>query len=118
MGLGEVLGWLFTIANVANNFVVFSSRIQLTKSLWMCISLCCIRLVLFLMSLFTGNHTFALIKGYEDYETLNTGFKNVRHAISKLVEQGYMEIDGNKVHLHFHLGGDYKVSEIHVLYGF
>ena len=64
------------------------------------------------------NHTFALIKGYEDYETLNTGFKNVRYAISKLVEQGYMEIDGNKVHLHFHLGGDYKVSEIHVLYGF
>ena len=83
-----------------------------------CISLCCIRLVLFLMSLFTGNHTFALIKGYEDYETLNTGFKNVRYAINKLVEQGYMEIDGNKVHLHFHLGGDYKVSEIHVLYGF
>ena len=29
-----------------------------------------------------------------------------------------MEINGNKVHLNLHLGGDYKVSEIHVLYGF
>ena len=27
----------------------------------------------------------------------------------------YMEIDGNKVRLHFHLGGDYKVSKIHVV---
>ena len=77
-----------------------------------CISLCCIRLVLFLVSLFTGNHTFALIKGYEDYETLNTGFKNVRYAISIFILHSYY------VHLHFHLGGDYKVSEIHVLYGF
>ena len=39
-------------------------------------------------------------------------------SLSMLVEQGYMEIDGNKVHLNLHLGGDYKVSEIHVLYGF
>ena len=26
-----------------------------------------------------------------------------------------MEIDGNKVRLHFHLRGDYKVSKIHVV---
>ena len=26
-----------------------------------------------------------------------------------------MEIDGNKVRLHFHMGGDYKISKIHVV---
>ena len=56
----------------------------------------------------------AEVKGHEDYGTLKTGSKNVWCVINKLVEQGYMQIDGNKVHLHFHLEGDYKVSKIHV----
>ena len=62
----------------------------------------------------TGDHNIALIKGHEDYKTLQTGLKNVWYAKNKLMEQGFMEIDGNKVHLHFHLEGDYKVREIHV----
>lgn len=32
-------------------------------------------------------------------------------SVNQLVEEGYMTIDGKKVNLHFHFGGDYKVSE-------
>ena len=46
---------------------------------------------------------------------LKLGLKTVRCAINKFIEQEYMEIDGNKVRLHFHMGGDYKISKIHVV---
>ena len=61
--------------------------------------------------LFKGNHTIALVKGPEDYRTLKEGLENVCHSVNQLVEQGFMIIDGKKVNLHFHLGGDYKVSK-------
>lgn len=59
-----------------------------------------------------GNHTIAVVKGPEDYETLKTGLKNVRESVNELIEEGYMMIDGKKVNLHFHLGGDYEVSKL------
>lgn len=61
--------------------------------------------------LFKGNHTIAQVKGHEEYGTLKEGLKNVCHSVNQLVEKGYIEIDGKKVNLHFHLGGDYKVSK-------
>ncbi|XP_078347604.1 uncharacterized protein LOC144632757 [Oculina patagonica] len=56
----------------------------------------------------SGNHTIALVKGHEEYGPLKEGLKNVCHSVNQLVEKGYIEIDGKKVNLHFHLGGDYK----------
>ena len=61
---------------------------------------------------YTGNHTIAVVKGPEEYETLKTGLKNVRESVNELIEEGFMVINGKKVNLHFHLGGDYKVSKL------
>ena len=56
-----------------------------------------------------GNHTIAVVKGPEDYCTLSDGLKNVIDAVNTLIDDGYMLIDGRRVNLHFHFGGDYKV---------
>ena len=37
--------------------------------------------------------------------------QNVRESVNQLVEQRHVIIDGKKIKLHFHLGGDYKVSK-------
>ena len=61
---------------------------------------------------YTGNHTIAMVKGPEDYETLKTGLKYVRESVNELIEKSYMMINGKKVNLHFHFGGDYKGSKL------
>ena len=53
-----------------------------------------------------GNHTIAVVKGSEIYKTLKSGLKNVCETVNELVEKEHMIIDGKKVNLHFHLGGD------------
>ncbi|XP_068697088.1 uncharacterized protein [Montipora foliosa] len=55
-----------------------------------------------------GNHTVAVVKGPENYDTLKNGLKNVCEAVNELMDQGYVIVDGKKINLHFHLGGDYK----------
>lgn len=60
--------------------------------------------------LIEGNHTIALIKGPEDYNTLKDGLKNVCQAVNEIMEEGQITIDGRRVNLEFYLGGDYKVS--------
>ena len=60
---------------------------------------------------FLGNHTIAVIKGSEDYETLKSGLSNVCQTVNELIDQGHMITDGKKMNLHFYLGGDYKVSK-------
>ena len=34
----------------------------------------------------------------------------LRESVNQLTEQGYVTTEGKKANLHFHLGGDYKVS--------
>jgi len=58
-----------------------------------------------------GNHTIAVVKGPEDYSTLSDGLKNVIDAVNTLIDDGCLYIDGKRVNLHFHLGGDYKVCD-------
>lgn len=55
-----------------------------------------------------GNHTVAVVKGKEDYETLKASLSNVIRDANSLIDDGYMIIDGRNVSLEF-LGGDYKV---------
>ena len=56
-----------------------------------------------------GNHTVAVVKGKEDYETLKASLSNVIRDANSLIDDGYMIIDGRKVSLEFFLGGYYKV---------
>ena len=49
-----------------------------------------------------GNHTFAVVKGKEDYETLQSSFTDVFQAINTLINK--KEID-----LEFFMVSDYKL---------
>ena len=66
---------------------------------------------------FTGNHTVAVLKTSEDYKNLRNGLANVTASVNKLIEDGFIEMNGKKVKLQFFLGGDYKVSIMHILTG-
>ena len=56
----------------------------------------------------TGNHSIAVIKGVESYESLKS-FKPVLDTINKLVKQGTVSVKGKVYSLEFFLEGDYKV---------
>ena len=60
--------------------------------------------------LFTGNHTIAVLKTSEDYKNLRNGLANVTSTVNKLIDDGFIIMNGKKVKLQFFLGGDYKVS--------
>ena len=55
-------------------------------------------------SVFTGNHTVAALKTYEDYKNLRNGLANVTANVNKLLEYGFIVMDGKKVKLQFFLG--------------
>ena len=54
---------------------------------------------------FTGNHTIAVLKTSEDYKNLRNGLANVTATVNKLIEDGFIVLNGNKVKLQFFLGG-------------
>lgn len=58
----------------------------------------------------TGNHTIAVVKGKEEYDTLKESLGNVICDVNALIQEGGMMVDGQKVTLDFYLGGDYKVN--------
>lgn len=55
-----------------------------------------------------GNHTIAVVNGSEKYETLKVAFKDVFAEINYFIEQGFINVNGQKVMLEVFLGGDYK----------
>lgn len=55
-----------------------------------------------------GNHTIAVVKGKENYSTLETCFKDVFRDINALVKEKKIEVNGKTVNLEFFVGGDYK----------
>ena len=56
-----------------------------------------------------GNHTFAVIRGNEEYSLLKNGLAPVLHEINDLVEAKVIDMNGELVELTIYLGGDYKV---------
>ena len=48
-----------------------------------------------------GNHTIAVVNGCEKYETLKVAFKNVVTEINSFIEQGFINVNGQKVKLEF-----------------
>jgi len=57
-----------------------------------------------------GNHTIAIIKGKEEYQTLKASLANVIRDVNSTIKEGHVVVDGQKVNLEFFLGGDYKLS--------
>ena len=62
--------------------------------------------------LLAGNHTIAVIKGKEEYESFKASLANAIRDVNSLVKDGYMIVDGHTVNLDIYLGGDYKVNEL------
>lgn len=58
----------------------------------------------------SGNHTIAVVKGKQDYNTLKESLANVINDVNSLIEDGVMTVDGVTVRLDVFLGGDYKVN--------
>lgn len=59
---------------------------------------------------YKGNHTFAIIRGIEQYQFLKDGLAPVLKEINELIEGRIVEVDGEMIELTFMLGGDYKVK--------
>ena len=55
-----------------------------------------------------GNHTIAVVRGKEDYNTLNESFGDVFKDINSLIAEKKIEVGGRSFNLEFFLGGDYK----------
>ena len=55
-----------------------------------------------------GNHTIAVVKGKEDYNTLGKSFADVFKDINSLISKKKIEVGGKSLNLEFFLGGDYK----------
>ena len=63
-----------------------------------------------LFSSFTGNHTIAIVNGYERRQTWEESFRDVFLEANKIIDDGFIEIDGKKVGVDIYLGGDHMVS--------
>ena len=64
---------------------------------------------------FLGNHTIAVIKGSEDYETLMSGHRNVYQTVNELIDQGHIIIDGKKVNSTLPSGRGLQSKQIHFM---
>lgn len=55
-----------------------------------------------------GNHTIAVVKGKENYSTLQESFGDVFQEINKLNSEKKIKVNDRVINLEFFLGGDYK----------
>ena len=56
--------------------------------------------------MFSGNHTVAVVNGSETRQTLEESFKDVFLEANKIIDDGFIQIDGKKVGVDIYLGGD------------
>ena len=56
-----------------------------------------------------GNHTFASVKGPEEYDFLKTCFEPVWKQLGDLIRDPYVYVEGKEIHLKIVFGSDYKV---------
>ena len=62
----------------------------------------------------TGNYTIAVIKGNESYDLIKTSCSNIFKDVNQIVKDSAVDIDGKKIPLEMHLGGDYKVKTLYI----
>ena len=56
----------------------------------------------------SGNHTIAIVKGSESYETIKESFETVFNEINNLINAKKIKVNNTEYNLEFFLGGDYK----------
>ena len=56
----------------------------------------------------SGNHTIAIVKGSESYNTLREAFGAVFSEINDTIKQGHIVVNDSQYNFEFFLGGDYK----------
>ena len=61
----------------------------------------------------TENHTFASVKGPEEYEFLKACFEPVWRELQELIEYPFLCINGTQIQLDIVFGSDYKVRNRH-----
>ncbi|KAJ7365765.1 hypothetical protein OS493_002482 [Desmophyllum pertusum] len=57
-----------------------------------------------------GNHTIAVVNGSESRQSIEESFADVFREVNKVIDDGFIEVDGQRVGVEIFLGGDYKVS--------
>ena len=57
---------------------------------------------------FIGNHTFAVVRGSENYDTIKSSFRDVLRDINRLIERGFILVEGHLVPVEMFLGGTTK----------
>ena len=56
----------------------------------------------------SGNHTIAIVKGSESYNTLKEAFGAVFSEINDTIKQGLIVVNDSQYNVEFFLGGDYN----------
>ena len=62
----------------------------------------------------TGNHTYASVKGHEEYAFLKACFKPVREEVGEMISNPVISISGKEYHMNIVFGSDYKVAKTYV----
>ena len=57
-----------------------------------------------------GNHTFASVRGAEEYEFLKACFEPVWEELNELISNPKLSVNGSEVELDIVFGSDYKVG--------
>ena len=58
----------------------------------------------------TGNHTYASVKGSEEYSFMKACFKLVWEEVGEVIANRVIDISGKEYHMNFVFGSDYKVA--------
>ncbi|KAJ7393814.1 hypothetical protein OS493_003480 [Desmophyllum pertusum] len=58
-----------------------------------------------------GNHTIAVVNGSESRQSIEESFADVFREVNKVIDDGFIEVDGQRVGVEIFLGGDYKNFE-------
>ena len=61
-----------------------------------------------------GNHTFASLRGPEDYDFLKAGFEPVWKELQDLIADPFVYVEGKEYNLNIVFWSDYKVCFNHI----
>ena len=57
---------------------------------------------------FYRHHNFAVVRGAENYNTIKSSFREVLRDINRLIERGFILVEGHLVPVEMFLGGTRK----------
>ena len=69
-------------------------------------------IVIMCMPFFLGNHTIAILKGTEDYDTVSTGFAATFQEIDGLQQLGFVSVNGVNYKIELFFSSDMKVCDV------